>query len=138
MGWTQVKIAADTNVLVRAITRDHPGQSKAAEKALADAELVVIAIPTLCELVWVLSQGYGNSSADIAQIVRRLLEVENVVVNRPCAEAGLSMLEAGSDFADGAIAYEGRAMGAETFVTFDKQAARKLIANGEAAVLLSN
>jgi predicted nucleic-acid-binding protein len=131
-----VKIAADTNVLARAIVRDDAKQARAAEKALGEAELVAIAIPTLCELVWVLSHGYGVAASDIAQTIRKLLEAGNVVVDRPSAEAGLVMLEAGGDFADGAIAYEGRRLGAEAFVTFDKKAARKLLANGEPTVLL--
>jgi len=46
------------------------------------------------------------------------------VVNRPAAEAGLSLLEAGGDFADGVIAYEGRWLGADTFVSFDKKAVK--------------
>jgi hypothetical protein len=32
------------------------------------------------------------------------------------------MLDAGGDFADGVIAYEGKWLGAETFVSFDKKA----------------
>jgi hypothetical protein len=36
-----------------------------------------------------------------------LMNAGNVVVNRPAAEPGLAVLEAGGDFADGAIAYEG-------------------------------
>jgi len=40
-------------------------------------------------------------------------------VNRPAAEAGLALLEAGGDFADGVIAHEGRWLGAEAFVSFD-------------------
>jgi hypothetical protein len=31
----------------------------------------------------------------------------NVIVNRPAVEAGLALLEAGGDFADGVIVYEG-------------------------------
>ena len=44
----------------------------------------------------------------------------NVVVNRPAAEAGLALLDAGGDFADGIIAYEGSRLGADIFVSFDK------------------
>ena len=54
-----------------------------------------------------LSQGYKIPSAAIAEAIRRLMNGVNVVVNRPATEAGLALLEAGGDFADGAIAYEG-------------------------------
>ena len=46
----------------------------------------------------------------------------NVVMNRPAIEAGLSVLDAGGDFADGIIAYEGEWLGAEEFVSFDSKA----------------
>ena len=52
-------------------------------------------------------------------VARALLAVANVQVNRPAVEAGLSMLEANGDFADGVIAYEGHWLGGETFVSFD-------------------
>jgi predicted nucleic-acid-binding protein len=49
-----MKITADTNVLVRALTEDHAEQSKAAQSTLSKADIVALTIPTLCELVWVL------------------------------------------------------------------------------------
>jgi predicted nucleic-acid-binding protein len=51
-----LKITADTNVLVRAIMGDDKGQSKVAQTELANAELVALTLPAVCELVWVLSQ----------------------------------------------------------------------------------
>ena len=51
-----MKITADTNVLVRAITGDNASQSKVAQAELAKAEMVALALPALCELVWVLSR----------------------------------------------------------------------------------
>ena len=132
-----MKITADTNVLVRAITGDDARQSKIAQAELADADVVALALPALCELVWVLSQGYKVPSTDIAEAIRRLMNSTNVVANRPAVEAGLALLEAGGDFADGIIAYEGSWLGAETFVSFDKKAVRLMEAQGESARLLS-
>ena len=131
-----MKIAVDTNILVRAITGDDAEQSRVARRELARADLVALALPALCELVWVLSQGYKTAPGDIAQTIRLLLDSANVVVNRPAAEAGLAMLNAGGDFADGVIAYEGSWLGAETFVSFDKKAVKRVEAQGEAARLL--
>jgi predicted nucleic-acid-binding protein len=132
-----MKITADTNVLVRAVAGGHKRQSKIAQEQLADADMVALALPALCELVWVLSQGYKIASPDIAEAIRRLINAANVVVNRPAAEAGLAMLAAGGDFADGIIAYEGNWLGADTFVSFDKQAVKLMQGRGEAAQLLS-
>ena len=131
-----MKITADANVWVRALTEDHAEQSKAAMLALSKAEIVALAIPTLCELVWVL-QSYKIRPADIAAAIRRLLNAVNVVVNRTAAEAGLALLEAGGDFADGAIAYEGKWLGADTFVSFDKRAVKLMKAQGGSAQLLT-
>jgi predicted nucleic-acid-binding protein len=131
-----MKITADTNVLVRAIVGDDAQQSKAAQAALKKAEMVALAIPALCELVWVLSQGYKIPSGDIPEAIRRLMNGANVVVNRPAAEAGLVLLDAGGDFADAAIAYEGNWLGAESFVSFDKKAVKLMEAQGESALLL--
>jgi len=74
--------------------------------------------------------------ADIAASIRAVLDISNVAVNRPAVEAGMSVLEAGGDFADGVIAYDGRWLGGETFVSFDKKAVRLLTAHGQAARLL--
>lgn len=132
-----MRITADTNVLLRAIVADDEAQSQLAIEALESAELVAVSVQSLCEFAWVLGRRYGVSRADIGGAVRRLMETRNVVVNRPAVEAGLSVLGAGGDFADGAIAYEGAWLGAETFVSFDKQAVTLLAAQGRRARLLA-
>jgi predicted nucleic-acid-binding protein len=137
VGWQAVRITADANVLVRAMTGDDARQSKTAQTELAKAEMVSLALPALCELVWVLSRGYEIPPADIAESIRRLIEAENVVVNRPAVEAGMAMLKPGGDFADGVIAYEGEWLGAEAFVSFDKKAVALIAEQGRAARLLT-
>ena len=132
-----MKITADTNLLVRAVTGDNVRQSKAAQAALKNADVVALAIPVLCELVWVLSQGYRIPPREVAEAIRRLTNGANVVVNRPAAEAGLALLDAGGDFADGVIAYEGSWLGADAFVSFDKEAVKLIEAQGGSARLLS-
>ena len=131
-----MKITADTNILVRAIVGDDRRQSSAAQAELSNAEIVALALPALCELVWVLSQGYRVPNADIAEAIRRLVGASNVVANRPAVDAGLALLDEGGDFADGVIAYEGRWLGAETFVSFDKKAVKLITARGDPARLL--
>jgi predicted nucleic-acid-binding protein len=131
-----MKITADTNVLVRAITGDDEQQSKVAQTELANASVVALPLPALCELVWVLSQGYKISAADIAEAVRRLTDGANVVVNRPAVAAGLVMLDVGGDFADGIIAYEGSWLGGEIFVSFDKNAVKLIEARSGSVRLL--
>jgi predicted nucleic-acid-binding protein len=132
-----MKVTADTNVLVRALTGDDERQSRIAQAELKKADVVALALPVLCELVWVLSQGYRIRSSEIAEAIRRLINGANVVVNRPAAEAGLALLDAGGDFADGVIAYEGKWLGADTFISFDKRAVKLMEEQGESARLLA-
>jgi predicted nucleic-acid-binding protein len=132
-----MKITADTNVLVRAIIGDDAQQSRIAHTELNKADLVALALPALCELAWVLSRGYKIPSGKIAEAIRGLINSANIVVNRPAAEAGLALLDAGGDFADGVIAYEGSWLGADSFVSFDKTAVKLMEAQGGSARLLS-
>lgn len=131
-----MKVAVDTNVLVRAVVGDDLEQASIAAKVLTDAELIAIALPCLCEFVWVLLRVYSFQPSDAAAAIRALLAAANVEVNRPAVEAGLSVLEAGGDFADGVIAYEGHWLGGETFVSFDKKAVALLKKQGQSARLL--
>lgn len=130
-----MRIAVDTNVLVRAVIQDDPRQGEIASK-IVKAEVVAVAISCLCEFVWVLRRVYRFKPAAIAATIRELLAAGNVETNRPAVEAGLAMLDAGGDFADGVIAYEGRWLGGETFVSFDRNAVDMLTAQGETARLL--
>jgi predicted nucleic-acid-binding protein len=132
-----LRITADTNILVRAITGDDARQSQIAKAALAEAELVALPLPVLCELVWVLAQGYKIPSARIAEAIRRLVDGVNVAANRPAIDAGLALLESGGDFADGVIAHEGRWLGGEVFASFDKTAVRLIEAQGGSVRLLA-
>jgi predicted nucleic-acid-binding protein len=128
-----VKVAVDTNVLVRAAVRDDPEQAEAAMRIMARAEIVAIAVSCLCEFVWVLCSVYGHRAPRIAEAIRLLVAAENVETNHPAIDAGLAMLDAGGDFADGVIAYEGMWLGAETFVSFDRKAVEMLATQGVAA-----
>jgi predicted nucleic acid-binding protein len=53
-----MKVTVDTNVLIPAVVGDDPKQSKAAAKILIEAQLIAIAVPSLCEFVWVLIKVY--------------------------------------------------------------------------------
>jgi predicted nucleic-acid-binding protein len=131
-----VKIAVDTNVLARAVLLDDAEQGPAAAAVLKQASLIAVSLPCLCELVWILRRGAKLSKDDVAATIRDLLEAENVVMNRPAVEAGLAILEAGGDFADGVIAYEGAWLGGETFISFDREAVELVAQRGQAARLL--
>lgn len=58
-----MKLAVDTNVLVRAVMQDDPAQAGVADQQLSDAELIAVALPCLCEFVWVLLKPIFDTSA---------------------------------------------------------------------------
>lgn len=132
-----MKITADTNVLIRAAVQDDAQQARQAAKALRDADLVAVPVPVVCEFVWVLRRGYKKNPSEISDAIHRLMRSTNVVMNRPAIEMGLSVLDAGGDFADGAIAFEGDWLGAEEFVSFDSKAVSILRSQGTRARLFS-
>jgi predicted nucleic-acid-binding protein len=132
-----MKVTVDTNVLVRAVVRDDEAQARAAAKLLKDAEIIAVALPTLCEFVWVLRRVYNFGQQEIATAIEALVDAGNVAVNRPAVELGLAVLNTGGDFADGLIAYEGNWLGAETFVSFDKKAVSLLAKHGQRTELLA-
>jgi predicted nucleic-acid-binding protein len=127
---------ADTNVLMRAVLDDDPVQSRASRLALSSADQVIIGRHAFCEMVWLLRQRYKMPKAEIVRVIRGYLEAQNVVTDTPAVRAGLEAMEAGADFADGVIAYEGRWMGGEMFVSFDKKAVAAVAKQGLQAELL--
>lgn len=131
-----MKISVDTNVLARAVLQDDSEQAIRAAKILEEATLIAVSLPCLCEFVWILLRGAQLPKEKVALAIRTLMETHNVVMNRPAVEAGLAVLSAGGDFADGVIAHESRWLGGETFVSFDKKAVSLLSQLGQDALLL--
>ena len=132
-----MKVSVDTNVLVRAVLQDDVRQARKASKLLKEASLIAVSLVCLCELAWVLRRGAKRSKDDVSIAIRSLMATRNVVMNRPAAEAGLALLDAGGDFADGVMAYESTWLGGEAFVSFDKQAVDLLSGQGQTARLLT-
>jgi predicted nucleic-acid-binding protein len=136
VGRRALRITPDTNILVRAAVGDDPTQSRLAAAVLREAEIVAVTLPTLCEFVWVLARGYGVEAGEIATAIRRLVDSASVRVDRPVVDAGLVVFEAGGDFADGVIAFEGRRLGGSVFTSFDRRAIELIAATGAETRLL--
>jgi len=124
-------------VLARAILQDDAEQYRRARDMLREATLVAVSLPSLCELVWLLRQEVKLPKEDVSRAIRALLDTGNVVMNRAAVEAGLALLEAGGDFADGIMAHEGKWLGGETFVSFDRKAVTLLSKLGDDAQILA-
>ena len=115
----------DTNVLVRYITRDAPGQERAAARFLESAktrsEPAFVNVIVLCELVWVLGRTYEYSRAEVAAVIGQLLTTEQIVVeDADLAWLALSDFKASkADFADCLIGRRNLRLGCDETATFD-------------------
>lgn len=125
-----MRIAPDTNILVRILTNDDAAQAEVSRRCLSEAESIMLSSPVLCETAWVLKRFFGASRDEIGAAIRALTGASNAVFDTAAVGAGLNLLDAGGDFADGVIAATGIAMGAEAFITFDRSAVKRLTAAG--------
>jgi predicted nucleic-acid-binding protein len=78
--------AIDTNVLMRLVARDDPGQVAAAEAFVETGAWV--SVLALVEATWVLSTVYELSSRDIARAIEMLLDHRHLVLQDPEAVTG--------------------------------------------------
>jgi len=131
-----MKIIADTNVLMCAVLNDDAVQSRVSRHALSSADQVVISRHAFCEMVWLLRQRYKMPKGEIVRVILRYLEADNILADTAAVQAGLDAMDAGADFADGVIDYEGRWLGGETFVSFDRKAVTALESQGRKVRLL--
>ena len=132
-----MSLTIDANVLVRIIVEDNAEEALAARTLVADAQSVIVPLVALCETNWVLKSVYKLRRTERVSFVKELLRTRKIVLDRPAVEAGLVVLEAGGDFADGVIAFDGARLGGETFVTFDRRAADLLRKSGHDCRLLA-
>lgn len=73
--------AIDTNVLLRVLVRDHPGQARAAEALIANGAWVSHLV--LAEAMWVLGSTYRQSHAAIGNTIEQLLQHERITIQDP-------------------------------------------------------
>lgn len=123
-------IGLDTNILVRYILQDDPGQAASAVR-LIESQCTAdspgyISILVLVELVWVLTTGYRYEKRHIVSTIHQvLITSEFMVEDRETVWAALREYERGSsDFADCLISHHNHSKGCTQTFTFDRKAAR--------------
>jgi len=110
-------LAIDTNLIVRYLTGDHPGQSAQA-KALIDSEDVFVGITVLLETEWVLRSVYGYAAPQLAKALRAFAGLPHVTIeDEGQAAQALDWMDGGMDFADALHLL--KAQGCDAFVSFD-------------------
>ena len=131
-----MRVTPDTNILVRAIVNDDVDASPRARALLAEADEVVLTFVALAELDWVLRKQLKWPRASVAAAIRGLVALPRTRCHRWTIDEGLAALEAGADFVDGVIAYDGAWQHGDTYVTFDRKAAAVMRARGSDVLLL--
>lgn len=115
----------DTNVLVRYITQDDPGQAETATRVIEDAadhgQKLMIHPLVLCELVWVLESAYGFAKSDILNVLELILRTSQFeIIDKDIAWKALDSYHNGKgDFADYLLGHAFVQAGADNTLTFD-------------------
>ena len=123
-------IGIDTSVLVRYLAQDDATQSARAtrfiEKECSAATPGFVGLVVLVEIVWVSESSYGAKRDEVAEIVRRLLSIKQLVLqDSEVVWKALRSFESGkADFADCLIQDFAVAAGCDRTMTFDKQASK--------------
>ena len=121
-------IGLDTNVVVRYLTHDDPGQTVTAVKvidSLSPDSPGFLSLIVIMELVWVLEISYRFKKNEIEQVLETLLRSKELVIERAEIVAqALRKFSAGpADFADCLIERCGHAVECQYTITFDRNAA---------------
>ena len=115
--------AIDTNVVVRYLTGDDPGQAGKA-RGVIDTGGVFVSTTVLLESEWVLRSVYGLSGEDVAAALKAFSGLPGVTVESPyLLREALDRAEKGMDFAD--ALHLGAAAHCQTMLTFDRSFIRK-------------
>ena len=122
-------VGFDTNVLVRYLAQDDAAQSRLANRAfgaLSKDEPGFISLIVLCEMVWVLEDLYAMKKPALIDILRTLLESDELQIESKALvwQVFGQFSGASLDFSDALIAAVGSSAGGVHTLTFDKAAAK--------------
>jgi predicted nucleic-acid-binding protein len=114
--------AIDTNVIVRFLTGDDPGQTARARK-LVEGGGIFVPTSVLLETEWVLRSGYGFATGPLVRALRDFAGLPGVTLEDPrLAARALDWAEQGLDFAD--ALHLGATQGCTAFMSFDRKLAK--------------
>jgi len=126
-----MKLALDTNILIRYITQDEPEQAQKASEIveqLTVEEPGFISCIVLCEINWVLKTAYKIAKEDRLATLKTILSISAFdIENFDCCLKALRSYEQGqADFSDYLIQQIAVKNGYTTLLTFDKKASGEI------------
>jgi predicted nucleic-acid-binding protein len=116
----------DTNVLVRFLVKDDPGQAAKAssyfQRTIADGEDLFINHIVFCELVWVLESAYGYKKKEIIDVLYKILMTKQFEVeSKDMVRHAVNEYSHGNgDLSDYLIGIINHQNGCDITVTFDQ------------------
>jgi predicted nucleic-acid-binding protein len=117
----------DANTLIRYLTQDDPVYSRKANE-LIDNKLSgenpgYVSLVTLAEVAWVLKKRYGTKPLEIADVIERLLAIDNLLLQneQQVYEAMIAVKTGEGRFADALICALGSWAGCSATLTFDNR-----------------
>lgn len=122
-------LGLDTNVLVRFLVKDDPGQYSRARRLIRDevrgGGTVFLSHLVLLETEWVLRSRYGYSKDDIMAAIVGMLESADLTIEDETSveHALMSWRDSRTEFADCLIGARHRNLGCRATATFDARAA---------------
>ena len=117
-------IAVDTNIIVRLIVDDDPGQVSRA-LALAERETFYVSLTVLAETEWVLRSRYGYERAAVVEAFRWLPRVVTIVFEDARVPWAIDRYALAGEFADYLHLLAAHEIG--RFATFEKKLARRAV-----------
>ncbi|THV21460.1 PIN domain-containing protein [Peteryoungia ipomoeae] len=124
-------IGLDTNIVIRLLTDDQPGQRRSAlrfAEGLGKDYLGFLPLICVVELDWALRSKLGYKRHDACAAIGKLLRVRGLTVeNHDLVVTALRRVEQkNADFADALIAARSLQQGCTSVMTFDKRAASRV------------
>lgn len=122
----------DTNIIVRLLTGDEPGQSEKSRAVLKKPD-VFIPETVMLETEWVLRHAYGFETAAIYDAFSKLCGLPNVILPNPHRmQTALQWYIEGLDFAD--ALHLAASQGCKSFFSFERKLVRSAEGRGECKV----
>jgi len=125
-----MRVAVDTNVVVRFLVRDDEKQAALVYKRLKQAEVqkerLTVSLLVVLETIWVLESAYERTREEILESFSTLRQMP--IFDFEASDVVEGMLRDGrdvkADLSDVLIAHSSKQLGCESGLTFDKQAAK--------------
>lgn len=86
-----MRVAFDTNVIVRLLAADDPTQIAAAGRTLAEATEIILPIVALAEAMWVMRRAYRVLLSTLTPILKRFVADEYVRCDQSLVARAIAM-----------------------------------------------